>query len=121
MRGAQAASLAVTTSTWDAHARARGDCDPGRQVSEAVEARGVVLRGRYELLETLTSSGDARVVKALDRQHARPVALKVRRGGADRGRQDLLRGASILPELTPPTSPPRVRGEFFEGDQAVDG
>ena len=33
----------------------------------------VLLRGRYEFLETLGSGGEARVVKALDRQHARPV------------------------------------------------
>src|SRR3954447_16698442 len=115
MRVAQAASLAVTTSTWDAHARARGDCDPGRQVSEAVDARGVVLRGRYELLETLSSGADARVVKALDRQHARLVALKMRRIGSHDDRDDLLREVRILLELTPHSSLPIVREDFFEG------
>ena len=33
---------------------------------------------RYEPLETLGAGGEARVVKALDRQHDRFVALKIR-------------------------------------------
>ena len=39
-----------------------------------------LIKERYELLETLGAGGEARVVKALDHQHDRLVALKIRRG-----------------------------------------
>jgi len=79
----------------------------------------VLLRGRYELLETLGSGAEGRVVKALDHQHARQVALKIRAVGTDRGRDDLLREARVLLGLTPHPSLPLVREDFFEGDQYV--
>ena len=34
-----------------------------------------LIKERYEMLETLGAGGEARVVKALDRQHGRFVAL----------------------------------------------
>jgi class 3 adenylate cyclase/WD40 repeat protein len=87
-------------------------------MSESIDA-GVVLRGRYELLETLGSGGEARVMKALDRQHARFVALKLRPVAAYGGREDLLREAKLLLGLTPHQSLPLVREDFFEDDQYV--
>src|SRR4051812_4882669 len=80
---------------------------------------GAVLRGRYELIETLGSGGEARVVKALDRQHSRLVALKLRPAGSERGRDDLLREARVLFGLTPHEALPVVREDFFEGDDYV--
>jgi len=88
-------------------------------VAEAVDPGVILLRGRYELLETLGSGGEARVVKALDHQHARPVALKLRPVGTDQARDDLLREARVLFGLTPHPSLPLVREDFFEGDQYV--
>jgi serine/threonine protein kinase len=79
----------------------------------------VLLRGRYELLETLGSGGDARVVKALDHQHARFVALKMRPVATSLDRDELLREATVLLGLTPHPSLPLVREDFFEGDQYV--
>ena len=76
-------------------------------------------KNRYELLETLGSGGEARVVKALDHQHARLVALKIRPVGSDQGRADLLREARVLLGLTPHPALPLVREDFFEGDQYV--
>jgi class 3 adenylate cyclase/WD40 repeat protein/energy-coupling factor transporter ATP-binding protein EcfA2 len=88
-------------------------------VSDAVDTPVVLLKDRYELLETLGSGGEARVVKALDHQHARFVALKMRPVGPDRLRQDLLREARVLFGLTPHPSLPLVREDFFEGEQYV--
>ena len=78
-------------------------------MAEAAGARGVLIRGRYELLETLGSGGEARAVKALDHQHARLVALKMRPVFMNRGRDDLLREANVLLGLTPHPSLPLVR------------
>jgi class 3 adenylate cyclase len=78
-----------------------------------------LLRGRYELLETLGSGGEARVVKALDHQHNRPVALKIRPVRGELGREDHLREAGVLLGLPPHPALPLVRDDFFEGDQYV--
>ena len=86
-------------------------------MSEAVDRPVVLLRGRYELLEMLGAGGEARVVKALDRQHSRLVALKIRRVTADQGRDDLLRDAKALLGLAPHPSLPLVRESFFEDDE----
>jgi tetratricopeptide (TPR) repeat protein len=61
-----------------------------------------LLRDRYEPQEMLRSGGQGQIVRALDHQHDRTVALKVRmlREGADR--DVLLAEARVLLELTPP-------------------
>jgi class 3 adenylate cyclase/WD40 repeat protein len=78
-----------------------------------------LLHERYELLETLGAGGEGRVVKALDHQHDRFVALKILvvRGATDR--QDLLAEAGILLGLAPHPSLPLVREDFFDGDEYV--
>lgn len=83
------------------------------------DTRVVLLRGRYELLETLGSGGEERVVKALDHRHARPVALKISPIASERYREDLLREARVLLGLEPHPALPLVREDFFEGDQYV--
>jgi serine/threonine-protein kinase len=89
------------------------------QAGANASTRVVLLNGRYELLETLGIGGEARVVKALDHQHGRLVALKVRPIATDQGRADLLREARVLLGLPPHPSLPLVRDDFFEGDQYV--
>jgi class 3 adenylate cyclase/WD40 repeat protein/tRNA A-37 threonylcarbamoyl transferase component Bud32/energy-coupling factor transporter ATP-binding protein EcfA2 len=83
-----------------------------------LEVEGL-LRGRYELLETLGYGGEARVVKAIDHQHSRLVALKIRRVSSELGRADLLREARLLLGLTPHPSLPLVREDFFDADRYV--
>jgi WD40 repeat protein/class 3 adenylate cyclase/tRNA A-37 threonylcarbamoyl transferase component Bud32 len=78
-----------------------------------------LLRDRYELLETLGIGGEARVVKALDHQHERLVALKIRTARDARARQELLGEARILLAIAPHPALPLVREDFFEGDSYV--
>jgi class 3 adenylate cyclase/WD40 repeat protein/tRNA A-37 threonylcarbamoyl transferase component Bud32 len=78
-----------------------------------------VIRERYELLETLGGGGEARVVKALDRQHGRFVALKIRPARTGEARDLLLNEARILLAVPPHSSLPLVREDFFDGDDYV--
>ena len=41
------------------------------------DTRLSLLGGQFELLEAVGSAGEVRVVKALDRRHARMVALRI--------------------------------------------
>jgi len=79
----------------------------------------LTLRDRYEVLETLGSGGEARVVKALDRRHERFVALKIRPAGEGIVRADLLGEARILLAVPPHPALPLVREDFFDGDSYV--
>ena len=78
-----------------------------------------LLKGRYELIETLGLGGEARVVKALDRQHERLVALKIRPVRDAQARDELLGEARTLLGVAPHPALPLVREDFFEGDSYV--
>src|SRR5215207_834196 len=80
---------------------------------------GRLLHGRYELLETLGVGGQARVVRALDHRHERPVALKIRRVRDDEARESLLREARLLLGLQSHPALPLVREDFFVEDEYV--
>ena len=77
--------------------------------------RTELLGNRYEPLEVLGSGGEGRVLRALDRQHDRLVALKVRSAPTGSARDELLREARILLSLEPHASLPMVRDDFFHG------
>src|ERR1700722_13847016 len=68
-----------------------------------------LIRDRYELLNTLGAGGEARVVKALDRQHGRFVALKIRAVWDGATRESLLNEARILLAVPPHPALPLVR------------
>jgi class 3 adenylate cyclase/WD40 repeat protein len=78
-----------------------------------------LIRDRYELLETLGAGGEARVVKALDRQHGRFIALKIRPVRDGTVRDLLLNEARVLLAVPPHPALPLVREDFFEGNDYV--
>lgn len=78
-----------------------------------------LIKGRYELLGTLGVGGEGRVVKALDRQHDRIVALKIREIRDDRLREELLNEARTLLAIPPHPALPLVREDFFDGERYV--
>ena len=84
-----------------------------------MKAMPALLKGRYELIETLGLGGEARVVKALDRQHQRFVALKIRPVRDALAREELLGEARVLLTVSPHPALPLVREDFFEGESYV--
>ena len=78
-----------------------------------------LINERYEILEPLGAGGEGRVFKALDRQHGRFVALKIRPVGADQPRDQLLNEARMLLALAPHPALPLVREDFFDGENYV--
>ena len=78
-----------------------------------------LIKERYEILETLGAGGEARVVKALDRQHGRVVALKIRPVRDGRTRDDALNEARILLAIPPHQALPLVREDFFDDEDYV--
>src|SRR5215217_3564872 len=78
-----------------------------------------LVKDRYEVLETLGAGGEGRVVKALDCQHDRLVALKIRAVRDDRLRDELLNEARILFGVPPHPALPLVREDFFDGERYV--
>ena len=78
-----------------------------------------LLRGRYEPLEVIGQGGEGRVVRALDHQLDRHVALKIRLAPEGAAREELLREARVLLSLDPHPGLPLVREDFFEGGDYV--
>ncbi|HEV2754150.1 MAG TPA: serine/threonine-protein kinase, partial [Actinomycetota bacterium] len=89
---------------------------PGGDLATSVRR---LIKERYEVIETLGAGGEARVVKALDRQHDRLVALKIRAVRDDRLREELLHEARILLAVAPHPALPLVREDFFDGERYV--
>ena len=79
---------------------------------------GEVLRDRYVVLEVAGSGGEATVVRGLDRQHDRTVALKIR-PASEGGREVLLAEARVLLSVPPHPNLPLVREDFFDDDRYV--
>ena len=78
-----------------------------------------LIKDRYEVLGTLGAGGEGHVVKALDQQHDRFVALKIREVRDERLRDELLNEARILLAVPPHSALPLVREDFFDGDRYV--
>ncbi len=78
-----------------------------------------VVKDRYEVLAVLGAGGEARIVKALDRQHGRMVALKIRPVVDAIAREDLLAEARVLLAVPPHAALPLVREDFFDGDDYI--
>jgi WD40 repeat protein/class 3 adenylate cyclase/energy-coupling factor transporter ATP-binding protein EcfA2 len=78
-----------------------------------------LLGDRYEPLEVVGSGGEGRVLRALDRQHDRLVALKVRPAPTGSARGELLREARVLLSLEPHAGLPLVRDDFFHDGEYV--
>ena len=78
-----------------------------------------LFKERYEVLATAGSGGEAQIVKALDRQHGRFVALKIRPVRDEAAREDLLGEARVLLALPPHPALPLVREDFFDRDDYV--
>ena len=89
---------------------------PGGNVATSAER---LIKDRYEVLGTLGAGGEGHVVKALDRQHDRFVALKIREVRDERLRDELLNEARILLAVPPHPALPLVREDFFDGDRYV--
>lgn len=79
---------------------------------------GKLLRDRYEPLEVVGRGGEGEVVRALDHQHGRAVALKIRRVTAS-DRDAVLAEARVLLSLRPHRHLPLVRDDFFTDDSYV--
>ena len=89
---------------------------PGGNVGTSTER---LIKDRYEVLGTLGAGGEGHVVKALDRQHDRFVALKIREVRDERLRDELLNEARILLAVPPHPALPLVREDFFDGDRYI--
>lgn len=78
-----------------------------------------LLRDRYEPIERIGAGGQGEVWRALDRQHGRTVALKVRSVLGRDGREALLSEARMLLGMRPHEGLPLVRDDFFWDDRYV--
>src|SRR4051794_12701108 len=78
-----------------------------------------LIRDRYEAIDVLGRGGQGEVWKALDHQHGRVVALKMRPIADGEHRDRILAEARILLSLRPHPSLPLVREDFFWDDGYV--
>ena len=78
-----------------------------------------LIKERYEVQSTLGAGGEGQVVKALDLQHDRLVALKIRELRDESLRDEVLNEARILLAVPPHPALPLVREDFFDGDSYV--
>ena len=78
-----------------------------------------LLKQRYQVLDGQAGDASDRVVKAMDRQHGRIVALKIYLAGGDAQREQLLASTRTLLALPPHPSLPSVREDFFDGDNYI--
>ncbi|MGH9118966.1 MAG: serine/threonine-protein kinase PknK [Acidimicrobiales bacterium] len=85
----------------------------------APPAASSLIRGRYEPVAVLGRGGQGEVVRAIDHQHDREVALKIRPIFDEGDRQALLAEARILLTLRPHPNLPIVREDFFWLDRYV--
>jgi serine/threonine protein kinase len=76
-------------------------------------------RDRYRPVDVVAQGGQGRLVRGIDRQHDRPVALKIRRVASVEQRNQVLAEARVLLALRPHPGLPTVREDFFEGDRFV--
>src|SRR6266545_581455 len=76
-----------------------------------------LIRERYELLDVVGRGGQGEVVRALDHQHDRVVALKIRTVESDVERRAILREARVLLTLRPHPRLHIVREDFFFEDR----
>jgi WD40 repeat protein/class 3 adenylate cyclase len=90
--------------------------EPGGQVGTSTRR---LLKARYEVLATLGAGGEGQVVQALDRQHDRLVALKIREVRDGGTREELLNEARVLLAIPPHPTLPLVREDFFDGNRYV--
>jgi len=78
-----------------------------------------MIRDRYEAIDVLGRGGQGEVWKALDHQHGRVVALKMRPVADGDHRDRILAEAGILLSLRPHPNLPLVREDFFWDDGYV--
>jgi WD40 repeat protein/class 3 adenylate cyclase len=78
-----------------------------------------LMRGRFEPLEVVGEGVEGRVMKALDLQHDRFVALKVRTVATDADRDSMLAEARVLLALPPHPNLVLARDDFFEDGRYV--
>ncbi len=78
-----------------------------------------LIKDRYEVLGTLGAGAEGRVVKALDRQHQRLIALKIREVHDEGTRDELLNEARVLLAVPPHPALPLVREDFFDDDSYI--
>lgn len=76
-------------------------------------------RDRYRPVDVVAQGGQGKLIRGVDRQHDRPVALKVRRVASVEQRNQVLAEARVLLALRPHPGLPTVREDFFEGDHYV--